>query len=113
MSFQLTPLSNFILDADRSPMTRKEYQAMTRPVSSSFSAPAEIITEPEEDKVEISSRDELKAYMRRLASQFSANSSATLIRSIGSSFFGYSQGLYAGVGQLPAHQVGSLIRKYA
>ncbi|VAX18354.1 hypothetical protein MNBD_NITROSPINAE03-186 [hydrothermal vent metagenome] len=113
MSFEFAPLSNFIRYSDRTPMTAKEYQATIRPQSSSMLSADTKIDQPEESIDNSSPKDRMRDYMRNLASQLDTSSSVTLLNSIGSRSFGASGGLYSGVGQMPAAQMQSLIRRYA
>lgn len=97
----LTTLSGLIRGSNFAPMSREEYETTTRPRPHSKPVFAE-------DKARMSP---LAEFLSRFSS---SGSSKTLVRSIAptSEALGLSSGLYAGVGQLPAYKVQSLISEY-
>lgn len=97
----VTTLSGLIRGSHYVPMSREEYAATTRP--SPYNKPAFA-----EDRVEISP---LADFLSRYGK---FDSSKTLVNSIAptSETLGLASGLYAGVGQLPAWKVQSLISEH-
>ncbi len=104
MTYQIAPLSDFIRNSDRTPMSLEEYRASTRPKST-------VLSDPIEDRVDISSERGRNVLLGALSSRLAGNGSSALFRSLipSESALGASYGLYAGVGELPAYKVKSLI----
>jgi len=88
-------------------MSREEYQATTKPVSA-------MTRERVGDTVDLSSNTGRQNLLNALGSRFGGSGHFNLVNTLIPSrdALGFSTGLYAGVGELSAHEVKSLISKY-
>ncbi len=107
MDFRLTSYNAFIAGSPRAPMSREEYQATTRPVSGMTRNLAG-------DTVDFSSSPGRQSLINALGARFGGSGHFNLVNTLipSRNTLGFSTGLYAGVGELPAHKVKSLINKY-
>ena len=111
MSYDFTPLGNFIGSSDRSPLSRSAYEALSRSNRSETSPAPKNNAVP---KHTVSTDGQRDAFVNSLLGKFSGAGLKPMLDSLvpSAKSLGGSYGLYAGVGELPAYKVKSLIDGY-
>jgi hypothetical protein len=110
MDYVVKPLTNFIGSSDHSPLSRKEYQALSN-VRRTMTLPQ--TATPASDKVDISSAAGRDSWLAQMKQKFGgASTTAGLIGSLNPAGFSFGTGLYAGVGQMSQSSMQSMINNY-
>jgi len=107
MPYQIKPLTEFMRYSDYRPLSRTQYEALSRP------RPGTVFPETS-DRVDLSTKTGRAALVRTITGSLGIDSRKSLLQTLipPAQAIGGSYGLYAGVEEIPAYKMRSLIDKH-
>lgn len=107
MDYEIKPATLFMRRSSFTPMSRTEYERLSHPRGDVGRDASNVSTD-------ISTQSGRKALLNTLTSRLGGSSGKSLLNSLvpSENAMGVSYGLYAGIGEVPAHKMRSLIEMY-
>ncbi len=113
MEYKFTAYNEFVRYSDNSPTSVNKNKSLSGSSPKTETPPSQAVEKAVSDRVTITNQNDREALISQITSQFKIGGINPLMGSlIPTGGLGMGSGLYAGVGQLAAYQVKSLINSY-